>query len=85
MSSCYLLMKFPILERVGQVRDQKKARTCYVSSMNGKRTEETLSIAKQAIHKSLTGVSAYKPQPMEKLEAWHLSETDPEKLTYVSS
>ncbi|XP_052209219.1 uncharacterized protein LOC127812736 [Diospyros lotus] len=70
VSSCYLLMKFPTLSRVGQVRgDQRKARSCYVSSTKGKRAEET----------------AHKPQPVEELEAVRLSDTDPEKLVYVGT
>ena len=86
VSSCYLLMKFPTLTGVGQVRgDQKKARTCYVSSTKGKRMEETLSIAEKAIHKSLAEEIARKPQPVEELEAVHLSDTDPEKLAYVGT
>ncbi|XP_052193948.1 uncharacterized protein LOC127802273 [Diospyros lotus] len=84
VSSCYLLMKFPTLSGVGQVRgDQRKARSCYVSSTKGKKAEETLSIAEKAIHKSLEEETARKPQPVEKLEAVRLSDTDPEKLVYV--
>jgi len=86
VSSCYLLMKFPTLSRVGQVRgDQKKARTCYVSSTKGKRAEETLSIAEKAIHKSLAKEIACKPQPIEELEAVCLHESDLEKLVYVGT
>ncbi|XP_052170472.1 uncharacterized protein LOC127786825 [Diospyros lotus] len=86
VSSCYLLMKFPTLSGVGQVRgDQRKARSCYVSSTKGKRTEETLSIAEKAIHKSLEEEIARKPQPVEELEAVHLSDADPEKLAYVGT
>ncbi|XP_052185282.1 uncharacterized protein LOC127796919 [Diospyros lotus] len=86
VSSCYLLMKFPTLSGVGQVRgDQKKARSCYVSSTKGKRAEETLSIAEKAIHKSLEEETARKPQPVEELEAVRLSDIDPEKLVYVST
>ena len=81
VSSCYLLMKFPTLSGVGQVRgDQKKARTCYVSSTKGKRAEETLTIAEKAIHKSLAKEIARKPQPIEELEAVCLHESNPEKL-----
>ncbi|XP_052182016.1 uncharacterized protein LOC127794803 [Diospyros lotus] len=62
VSSCYLLMNFPTPTKVGQVRgDQKKARTCYMSSTKGKRTEETLSIAEKAIHKSLEERVTRKP------------------------
>ena len=86
VSSCYLLIKFPTLSRVGQVRgDQKKARACYVSSTKGKRTEETLTIAEKAIHKSLAEEIARKPQPVEELEAVRLHESDPEKLGYVGT
>ncbi|XP_052206795.1 uncharacterized protein LOC127811124 [Diospyros lotus] len=84
--SCYLLMKFPTPAGVGQVqRDQKKAQTCYVSSTKGKRDEETLSIAEKAIQKSLEEGAARKPQPVEELEAVHLSEADSEKVAYVGS
>ena len=77
VSSCYLLMKFPTLTGVGHVhRDQKKARTCYVSSIKGKRMKETLSIVEKAIHKSLGKEIARKPQPVEELEAVYLSDTD---------
>jgi len=38
--------------------DQKKARTCYVSSTKGKKKEETMTTTKQAIDK---------PQSVEKL------------------
>ena len=86
VSSCYLLMKFPTLSRVGHVRgDQKKARTCYMSSTKGKRAEETLTIAKKAVHKSLVEEIALKPQPVEELEAVHLHESDPKKLVYVGT
>jgi len=78
VSSCYLLMKFPTLSGVGQVRgDQRKARTCYVLSTKGKRAEETLSIAEKAIHKSLVKEITRKPQPVEELEAVCLNESDP--------
>ncbi|XP_052210357.1 uncharacterized protein LOC127813436 [Diospyros lotus] len=78
--------QFPTLSRVRQVRgDQRKARSCYVSSTKGKMTEETLSIAEKAIHKSLAEEIARKPQPVEELEAVHISDTDPEKLAYVGT
>jgi len=52
VSSCYLLIKFPTPQGVGQVRgDQRKARACYVSSTKGKGRNEALSITKQAIQK----------------------------------
>lgn len=50
-----------------------------------KMTKKTLSIVEKAIHKSLAEKISHKPQPVEKLEAVHLSETDPEKLAYVGS
>ena len=86
VSSCYLLMKFPTLYGVGQVRgDQKKARTCYVSSTKGKRTEETLTITEKAIHKSLAEEIARKHQPVKELEAVCLHESNPKKLVYVGT
>ena len=56
-----------------------------MSSTKGKRTEETLSIAEKAIHKSLAEQITRKPQPVEELEAVYLSDTDPENLTYVGT
>ena len=47
ISPCYLLMKFPTPNGVGQVRgDQKKARTCYITSTTcrGIQHKETLII-----------------------------------------
>ena len=56
-----------------------------MSFTKGKKTEETLSIAEKAIHKSLEEGTARKPQFVEKLEAVYLSDTDPEKLAYVGT
>ena len=47
--------------------------------------EETLSITKKAIHKSLEEGIARKPQLVEKLEVVCLRKTDSEKLAYVGS
>ena len=86
VSSCYLLMKFPTLSQVGQVQgDQKKGRTCYVSSTKGKMIEETLSIIEKTIHKSLAKEIACKPQPVKELEAVCLRDSNPKKLVYMGT
>lgn len=77
-------MKFLTFSRVGHVYgDQRKTRSCYVTSTKGERTEETLFIAEKAIHKSLAEEITCKPQLVEELEVVYLSDTDPEKLAYV--
>lgn len=48
--SYYLLMKFSTPQGMGQVwGDQQKARACYVAPVKGKKSEKTLSIAKQTM------------------------------------
>jgi len=70
ISPGYLLMKFPTLRGVGQVRsNQKQGRVCYMSSTKTQRGKETLMINEQKLE-------ANKPQPVESLEAIPLSHND---------
>ncbi|XP_039146852.1 uncharacterized protein LOC120284115 [Dioscorea cayenensis subsp. rotundata] len=78
LSSSYLLMKFPTLGVIGQVRgDQKKACSCYVSSIKGKQLlrDETLAILEDSVDK---------PKAVEKVEPVRLKDHDPDDMPGIS-
>ncbi|XP_012850074.1 PREDICTED: uncharacterized protein LOC105969843 [Erythranthe guttata] len=98
VSTFHMKMKFPVLDRVGEVRgDQETSRRCYNQALRGQRRINPIGCeerpGKELFDKAGGKRAREDPddereghiQPMEELRVVHLSESDPMRVTKIGT